>query len=91
MCIKKRHYVSRSTHTVRLVDARKTIRGFKIATTTKNRLAAMRLVDDASHVSRCQENITYGGPKSGADPAGAQWAREEPKRAKTHFGGIYLL
>ena len=29
----------------------------------KNHLAALRLVDDVPHVSRCQENITYGGSK----------------------------
>ena len=46
-----------------LVDARKTsLTG--VQNSKKNRLAASRLVDDGLHcVSRCQENITYGGSK----------------------------
>ena len=48
---------------IALVDARKTsLTG--VQNSKKNRLAASRLVDDGLHcVSRCQENITYGGSK----------------------------
>ena len=48
---------------IALVDARKTsLTG--VQNSKKNRLAALRLVDDGLHcVSRCQENITYGGSK----------------------------
>ena len=49
---------------IALVDARKTSLTGVQNSTKENRLAATRLVDDGLHcVSRCQENITYGGSK----------------------------